>query len=127
MSSNSLHSSRPDIFSRGALELTFRLLRHNNVELALDIQNQLQGNKMPGLASRDPRAKLARDHFKITLNPQTIGRIVDALTQLGEKYLREQKKSEPGQLAVIRTLIVDWVALAEWHIAQVEPPSGTVH
>ena len=126
MASSSLYSSRPDVLSRGVLELTFKILRHNNVDLALDIQNQLQGSKMPGIANSDPHAKDARDHFHITLTPQTIGRIVDALTRLGEKYLRD-KENQQGQLAVIRTLIVDWMALAEWHISKAEPPSNTVH
>ncbi|MBR9912503.1 MAG: hypothetical protein GYB33_19355 [Gammaproteobacteria bacterium] len=119
-------SSRPDVFSRGALELTFQLLRQANFGLALDIQNQLQGTKLPELAAEELTARNSREHFRITLNAQTIGRIVDALTRLGEQCLRN-KAQEQDQLQVLRTLIKDWMALAEWHISRAEPPSDTVH
>lgn len=128
MAHSSRFHSRPDVFSRGALELTFQLLRPSDVSLALDIQNQLQGTKLPDLASSALQARDQRDHFRITLAPQTIGRIVDALTRLGERCLQHREQApEQQKLVLIKPLIKDWMALAEWHIAQAEPPSGTVH
>lgn len=107
---------RPDVFSRGALELSFKLLRPHNPTLALEIQNILAGEKFS--LRNDVQASAVTDHFHIQLGPLVVGRIVDALTQLGNTALEEA--SEPGLLVVLRTLIKEWMTLAEWIIVNAE-------
>lgn len=126
MEQKSCFSSRPDVFSRDSLELTFQLLRQQSSGLALDIQNQLQGTKLPYVVFQESEQQINSDHFRITLNAQKIGRIVDALTQLGQQSL-EKPSQNKGHLAILRALIEDWMALAEWLISHAEPPSTTVH
>lgn len=124
MESISRFSSRPDVFSRRALELTFQLLRNNDSGLALDIQNQLQGTKVPELADQAIQMRDARDHFRITLTAHTIGKIVAALNSM-KVASRQNTTREMGQLAPLRALIEAWMALAEWHVARAGSPSDT--
>lgn len=105
---------RPDVFSRGALELTFRLLRPKQPTLALQVRNTL-GHEEARLEEA-PNIPIA-DHFYVDLEALEVGRIVSALTQLGQKALDEEHP-EPGRLVVIKTLIREWMALGEWLIIQ---------
>ncbi|NIB44404.1 hypothetical protein HBA55_32720 [Pseudomaricurvus alkylphenolicus] len=115
-------NARPDVLSRGALELTFKLLRHYNAQLALDVRNQLQGEKvLPNLCS-----STKADHFFVTLSAQSIGKVVAALTQLGEEAL-VNRESDSGRLLVIRSLMKEWMELAEWLIMRVDSPSPALH
>ena len=119
-------TARPNIFSRNSLELTFQLLRQQNFSLALEIQNQLQGTKLPYVAYRESEQQQNVDHFRISLDAHTIGRVVDALTSLGENYLKHPSQ-QPDRIAMLSILIKDWIALGEWLITHAEPPSHTVH
>ncbi len=106
----------PDLFSRGALELTFKLLRvHNNARLALDVQNQLQ--EPP--TQDHPTHNRHQDQFRVTLEAHTVGKIIDALTSMGNNLLNNPER-ESGTLVAIRSLIKDWIALAEWILAHSE-------
>ncbi|WP_439133701.1 hypothetical protein [Pseudomaricurvus sp.] len=140
MAVNTPGKARPDLFSRGSLELTFRLLRDQNAHLALEIQNLLQGQKADSQTIRqayyaDQRFQgnyrfqedPAADHFYVTLSPQSVGKVVDTLTRLGQELLNSTTKGN-GKLVVIRTLMKDWMDLAEWIILQVDtPPTLAVH
>ncbi len=107
---------RPDLFSRGALELTFKLLRvHNNARLALDVQNQLQEAPTEGQPTRNRH----QDLFRVTLEAHTVGKIIDALTSMGNTLLNNPER-ESGTVVAIRSLIKDWIALAEWILAHSE-------
>ncbi|MBU3070802.1 hypothetical protein KOI40_13300 [Aestuariicella sp. G3-2] len=137
---NNNGKARPDLFSRGSLELTFRLLRDQNAQLALEVQNLLQGQKAEPQAIRqtystdDPFYKARRfpsdpaaDHFYVTLSPQSVGKVVDTLTRLGQELLESSCRGN-GKLLVIKTLMRDWINLAEWIILQVDtPPSQSCH
>ena len=116
-------SERPDVFSRGALELTFKLLRKQNPRLALDVQNQLQGLASLKEVTEQAPPRKPSDHFHITLDPQTIGKVVEALTTLGQKLLNDSPK-DSGTLVVVRSLIKDWIELAEWVLAHAQEPSS---
>ena len=129
MISNTEKSSpdRPDVFSRGALELTFKLLRKQNPRLALDVQNQLQGLATLREVTEQVPARKVSDHFHITLDAQTIGKVVEALTALGQNLLDNSPKDN-GTLVVVRSLIKDWIELAEWVLVNAEDPhSQTLH
>ena len=118
---------RPDVFSRGALELTFKLLRKQNPRLALDVQNQLQGLATLREITEQVAPRKTSDHFHITLDAHTIGKVVEALTMLGQNLLDDSAK-DTGTLVVIRSLIKDWIELAEWVLVNAEDPaSGTLH
>ncbi|TQV67778.1 hypothetical protein FKG94_24940 [Exilibacterium tricleocarpae] len=103
---------KPEIFSRGALELTFRLMRKRHPGLALAVQNVLAGKPLPG--SNDA----ATDHFHVSLEARTVGKIVAALTEMGQHSLEHNGSSAQGRRVVIKTLIHEWIALAEWIIIQ---------
>lgn len=121
---NSICIQRPDIFSRGALDLTFRLLRQNNPSLALEVRNILAGETVPleDAAFHTPQG----DHFFITMPAQRIGRVVKALTQLGQDALQD-RQSDTGKLVVLRTLIKEWMTLAEWIIVSAEENTSPLH
>ncbi len=111
----------PDVFSRGALELTFRLLRHQHPALALQIQNILAGKPLPGAAGA------ASDHFYVGLDPRSIGRVVAALTDMGQQALERDSSTDGGRRVVIKTLIHEWMTLAEWIIIQAQDESSALH
>ncbi|BFM16988.1 hypothetical protein R50073_31710 [Maricurvus nonylphenolicus] len=121
---DSICIQRPDIFSRGALDLTFRLLRKNNPSLALEVRNILAGETVPleDAAHYSPQG----DHFFITMPAQRIGCVVKALTQLGQDAL-DDGRSDTGKLVVLRTLIKEWMTLAEWIILTAEEESPPLH
>ncbi len=123
-----LHSSdRPDIFSRGALELTFKLLRKHNARLALDVQNQLQGKRALEAVVSNTEPNPNSEHFQITLDASTVGKVVDALTTQGQELLDSAQK-DSGTLVVIRSLMKDWIELAEWILIHTEQsPSKVWH
>lgn len=110
------HSTKsPDIFSRGVLELTFRLLRHHNPTLALVVQNVLASKKLPTLAPHDS----ASDHFYVNIDAITIGKIVAALTEIGEQALQNEHHQD-GIRIVIKTLIHEWIVLTESIVHEVQ-------
>lgn len=115
---------RPDIFSRGALDLTFRLLRKDHPSLALEVRNILASETVPleDAAYHSPQG----DHFFITMPAQRIGCVVNALTQLGQDAL-ENNQQDTGKLVVLRTLIKEWMTLAEWIILTAEEESTQLH
>jgi len=123
-----MHSSdRPDIFSRGALELTFKLLRKHNARLALDVQNQLQGKRTLEAVVSNTEQNPNGEHFQITLDASTVGKVVDALTTQGQELLDSAQK-DSGTLVVIRSLMKDWIELAEWILIHTEQsPSKVWH
>jgi hypothetical protein len=131
MAVNNRYKTRPDLFSRVSLELTFRLLRNQNARLALEVQNLLQGEKAEPLAlPSHPSAShflgdLQGDHFYVTLSPQNVGKVVDVLTQLGQDLLNNSTPS--NKRLIICTLIKDWICLAEWLLLQAERPAHTYH
>lgn len=112
-----------DFFSHHALELTFRLLRNNNPGLANAIKNTLSHihfapyETIQGLYTGEM-------HFNSeiyqSLSAHTIGKIVSALTEIGEQALQNHGMP-PEHLNQLRRLIEDWAQLTEWvllHTAQ---------
>jgi hypothetical protein len=115
---------RPDIFSRGALELTFRLLRSEHPSLSLAVRNLLADTSVP-LPDEAFHSPLG-DHFYIHLEAQIVGKIVDALTKLGQSALMESRQ-DTGRLVVLRTLIKEWMTLAEWIILNADQSPTSYH
>jgi len=107
----------PDLLSRGALEMTYKMLRSAYPSLALAVRNLLIKHTPQGSKPSSSQALYAK--INISLDASTIGKIVSALTNLGEKAL-ENKEIEGGKLVVLRSLIEDWASLAEWILAKAE-------
>jgi len=108
--------SPDDFFSHQALELTFRLLRNNNPGLANAIKNTLNHiHVAPYDMVRG--AHTGEMHFNAeiyaTLTAHTIGKIVSALTELGQQALAKNNLP-PEHMNLLRSLIDDWVQLTEW-------------
>lgn len=110
------HSMPEDFFCRHNLELSFRLLRKRHPLLAHALKNTL--DKVPiinynELHTHYTSEMLLNTELISTLEPHTIGKIVSALTDMGRQAL--QRNDLPTRhIAVLRTLIEDWVQLTEW-------------
>jgi len=105
-----------DFFSRQALELSFRLLRNNHPLLAHAIKQTIDNTTTVAyedLHSAYTGEMLLNVDVLAALKAHTIGKIVSALTDIGETALR-QKDLPPNHVALMRTLIEDWVQLTEW-------------
>ncbi len=115
-------SDHPEVFSRGALELSFRLLRKRNPALALEIQNVLVCGKLP-CPKNDNQTN---DRFHVNMGAHTVGKIIAALTEMGQQALLDDTGLR-GRRVVIRTLIQEWMSLAEWIIIQAHQENLILH
>ncbi len=118
-----------DFFSHHALELTFRLLRNNNPGLANAIKNTLSHIHIaPYEAIQGLRTGEMYFNAEIyeALSAHTIGKIVSALTEIGEQAL--QKHDMPHKhLNQLRGLIEDWAQLTEWVLQHTTPDKTAYH
>lgn len=118
-----------DFFSRHILELTFRLLRNNNPGLANAIKNTLSHIHVAPYESIQG-SHTGEMYFNAeiyqALSAHTIGKIVSALTEIGEQALQKQDMP-PGHLNQLRRLIEDWVQLTEWVLQHTAPDKTAYH
>lgn len=117
MSRTQIANHQPaDFFSHQTLELTFRLLRNNNPGLANAIKNTLTHiHVTPYENVRGVYTGEMYFNAEIyqSLSAYTIGKIVSALTEIGQLAL--QKQDLPSEhLNQLRKLIEDWAQLTEW-------------
>ena len=106
-----------DVFSRGGLEQTFRLLRKSHPALALMVQNILHHTPIPKPAefAGDTRT----DNFLIDLDGEQIQAILEALVSLADvNKLRKinGNVTELGNLVIVKSLIQDWILVARAYI-----------
>ncbi|MDX9873631.1 MAG: hypothetical protein RBS88_01880 [Spongiibacteraceae bacterium] len=101
-------ASSDELFSRGTLELTFSVLRKPYPALALAIQN--------ALAQAYPRHdyQTGLHSSELPLSSDTIDRIALALAVLSRRCATgsTQHGSTPCDLALLRSLLLDWMMLA---------------
>lgn len=105
-----------DFFSRQTLELTFRLLRNNHPLLAHAVKKTIESTTTVAyedLQSAYTGEMLLNNEVFESLKAHTIGKIVSVLTDIGEEALRKHDLP-PSHLALLRSLIEDWVQLTEW-------------
>lgn len=111
-----MYHQPPDMFSRQVLELTFRLLRNNNPELAFAIKKTIdQIHFAPPEAVAGSYAgemHLNTDVVNL-LGGETIAKIIAALTDIG-KYAVANKDLPPQHMKILGGLIEDWAQLTEW-------------
>lgn len=108
-----------DFFSRQALDLTFRLLRNNHPLLAHAVKHTIDNTttvSYEDLQSAYTGEMLRNVEILASLKAHTIGKIVCALTDIGEAAL-QQNDLPPNHMTLMRTLIEDWVQLTEWVLA----------
>jgi len=109
-----------DFFCRQTLELSFHLLSNASPQLASAINGAL-AKCLPvdyaELHSHFTGETLRNSDLIEHLNPHLIGRIVAHLTHLCSDALNQ--RDLPGShIAILRTLIDDWVKLTEWILAR---------
>lgn len=113
-----IHFQQPDLFHRQTLELTFRLLRNNDVALASAIKTALDEVAFApaeALFAVTGEMHLITDLLK-SLDATHVVKIVAALNDIARSAL--QKKDLPGEhMKILRNLIEDWAKLAEWILA----------
>jgi len=102
---------RPDVFSRGALHLSFRILRHYRPALALALQNCMAEEPLP--KPPEIRDIPATDQIQMNLEAHTVREILGALSELADKRSNDPKLAEFGGLVVLKTLMIDWVHYAQ--------------
>ena len=121
--------SPDDFFSHQALELTFRLLRNNNPKLATAIKNTLSHIHIAPYEIMHG-THTGEMHYNAdiydTLTAHTIGKIVSALTDIGERALQNHNMSQE-HLNQLRHLIEDWVQLTEWILHRTAPDKSAYH
>ncbi|WP_323815522.1 hypothetical protein [Cellvibrio sp. NN19] len=108
-----------DLFSRQALELTFRLLRNNHPLLAHAVKQTIDHTTAVSYEDQQlayTGEMLLNSEVLNSLKAHTIGKIVSVLTDIGEQALR-QNDLPPSHMTLMRTLIEDWVQLTEWVLA----------
>lgn len=108
-----------DLFSRQALELTFRLLRNNHPLLAHAVKQTIDNTTTVSYEDQQlayTGEMLLNSEVVNSLKAHTIGKIVSVLTDIGEQALR-QNDLPPSHMTLMRTLIEDWVQLTEWVLA----------
>lgn len=112
------HFQPPDLFHRQTLELTFRLLRNNDLALALAIKCALEEVEFAPaevLFAVTGEMHLNSDLIK-SLDATNVVKIVAALNHIARNAL--QRKDLPSEhMKILRNLIEDWVKLAEWILA----------
>lgn len=105
-----------DFFCRYNLELSFRLLRSNHPLLAHALKKALDNVKIVNyedLYANYSSEMLLNRELVTLLEPHIVGKIVSALTDMGRQAL-QRNDLPPRHIAVLRTLIEDWVKLTEW-------------
>jgi len=130
MSRISIEAYTPnDFFSRQTLELTFRLLRNNNLGLANAIKNTLSHihvapyESVQGMHTGEMYFNAA---IYEALSAYSIGKIVSALTEIGEQALQKHNLP-PEHLNQLRRLIEDWAQLTEWVLQHTTPDKTAYH
>lgn len=100
-----------EVFSRGALQLTFHVLRKKKPAIALEIRNCLALCPLEKPLEIDDIP--ATDHFKVELTAETLRDLLYGLTELVDEREKSKELSDYGNLVSLRTLISDWLAYAQ--------------
>lgn len=100
-----------EVFSRGALQLTFRVLRKNKPAIALEIQNCLALCPLEKPAEIDDIP--ATDHFRVDLPAETLRDLLFGLSELVEDHETNPVLRDLGSMVTLRTLISDWLDYAQ--------------
>lgn len=124
-----MYHQPPDMFSRQVLELTFRLLRNNNPELAFALKKTIDNIHFAPpeatLGSHTGEMHLNTDVVRL-LGAETVGKIVSALTDIGTHAVAK-KDLPPQHIKILRGLIEDWAVFAEWILQHATSEKSAFH
>ena len=115
--------------SAAALALTSDLLRQHNPSLAEVVQNALANIKeappgrRTGIRVTQPPLNAS---LIASLEAETVGKVLAALTDLGNQALHGHH-DDPEQLELVHRLLVDWAALADWLLHCTDNRPTTFH
>lgn len=115
--------------SAAALAMTSELLRQHNPSLAQVVQNALANIKeappgrRTGIRVTQPPLNAS---LIASLEAETVGKVLAALTELGNQALQENH-GDPEQLEMVHRLLVDWAALADWLLHCTDNRPTTFH
>lgn len=130
-----LSSDKPvsdDFFSHKTLTLSVEIIGGNNPGLADAIKKAIDQITTTSCTSKnEPQPKTHGEmYFNAqlleTLQAHTIGKIVSALTELGEEAL-QNKNLTADYLHTLRNLINDWVQLTEWVLKNAANYKSSLH
>lgn len=121
-----------DFFSHKSLTLSVEIIGGNNPGLADAIKkaiDQISTTSCTGKDESQPKTH-GEMYFNAqlleTLQAHTIGKIVSALTELGEEALHN-KNLTADYLHTLRNLINDWVQLTEWVLKNAANYKSSLH
>ncbi len=110
------HNQSEDAVRPNALGLTFDLLCQGSPCLAEALQTALHNlsELPPGRhwGSRADQLPLSAALIS-SLEAQTVGKILEALTELGSQALQENQRN-PDHIQLLHDLLQDWAELADW-------------
>ncbi len=99
---------QPNVFSHGALELTFKALRYSAPSLALQIQNVMAGNALPSpepsIQSKFVNIQKIQKHFVVDWPSEKVSKVIRILGDQTPPKL-------PGDQIIRRALLQDWMYL----------------
>ena len=93
---------QPNVFSRGALELTFHSLRKPAPKLALQVQNLIAGAHIP--APKTLQADRTRQHYIVEWELDQVAEVIKVLTE-------EDPAPRSGDRIIQKALMEDWLIL----------------
>ncbi len=93
----------PDVFSRGGLMMTYKLIRNQAPQLALGVRNIANGQPIP--SDNSIEGNIQAEHYFVTLDSFQVRGIIEALVKVS-------KSKDPGTGIMAKTLIEDWLVLA---------------
>lgn len=99
-----------------ALEITFDLLRPGTPSLAETVKTALHSlSELPAGKPGGSRAdQLPLNAALISsLEAQTVGKVLEALTDLGSRALKDKPRN-PEHIQLLHDLLQDWAELADW-------------
>lgn len=115
--------------SPSVLELTFNLLRHSSPSLAEAVETALHNlSELPPGRRHGSRAdQLPLNTALISsLEVQTVGKILQALTDLGYRALKDKERN-PEHILLLHDLLQSWTELAEWMLQHSDTNSRDLH
>ena len=123
------HHDSNAALSHVALALTSDVLRHDNPSLAGAIEKALDSlTQVPSARTSTSRLEHVPLNTAVVtrLEAQTIGKILAALTDLGNRALADRERY-PEQLELVHELLEDWVELADWLLRCADTYSDSSH
>lgn len=126
---NAKNSHAEAAISPSALAITFDLLRPTSPSLAEAVQAALLNlsELPPGRRCGSRAQQLPMNAALISsLEAQTVGKILEALTELGSRALQDKERN-PEHIQLLHDLLQDWAELADWLLQNASSGAQDLH